>query len=179
MGNTSMGTWIGRSSESVKHMMRELGLKRSEMELRKIVAYGASRTYFSHGRLPKNTRKDGDISIRVESSGIGYKHIRIAVGKWALLHRINYEKKHGPLPEGIILRCKSSDSLNCDPDNWEPINRNEHLNMNTGRKNFDDKWVAWTIIRDPEARKFIPQEIIELKKAQLQLKRKIKEYEKV
>lgn len=36
-------------------------------------------------------------------------------------HRYLWEKAHGPVPEGHVLKCLSDDKTNCDPSNWEPI----------------------------------------------------------
>lgn len=43
--------------------------------------------------------------------------------RWRLVHRINWEAAHGPVPEGHALKCLDGNRLNTDPSNWEAIPR--------------------------------------------------------
>lgn len=43
--------------------------------------------------------------------------------RWRLLHLVNWEKKNGPLPEGMCLKCLDGNRQNTDPSNWELIPR--------------------------------------------------------
>ncbi|SCX89230.1 HNH endonuclease [Paracoccus tibetensis] len=36
-------------------------------------------------------------------------------------HRYLWEKAHGPVPEGYVLKCLDGDKTNTDPTNWTPI----------------------------------------------------------
>ena len=75
----------------------------------------ASSTFLGHERVHKN----GNVMISVakENPHTGFK--RHYVFKQHLL----WEKKHGPLEEGMVLKCLSDDRSNCDPSNWEAIPR--------------------------------------------------------
>lgn len=57
----------------------------------------------------------------------GYRERKIHDGmplqsRWRLLHLVEWESVNGPIPEGMVLKCKG-DRLNCDPSNWEMIPR--------------------------------------------------------
>jgi HNH endonuclease len=43
--------------------------------------------------------------------------------RWRAVHLLNWEAKHGPIPKGQCLKCKSGDKGNTDPSNWELIPR--------------------------------------------------------
>lgn len=88
-------------------------------------------TQFQPGQLPHNTRHDGAVSIRQKEGEPPYKYIRVACGKWRPLHHVLWQEKHGKMPRGHILRCKTDDTLNCDPANWECISRAENVERNT------------------------------------------------
>lgn len=88
-------------------------------------------TRFKRGNMPHNTKYDGAIREQPDKSGKVYKMIRISLSNWELLHRHNWEKVNGAIPKGMILVCKSEDTLNCDPSNWELITRAENMKRNT------------------------------------------------
>lgn len=88
-------------------------------------------TQYKKGHLPHNTRVDGAISERFDKCGRKYIYVRVALGVWVPMHRFEWEKKHGPIPVGKILRCKSNDSSNCDPDNWYLTDRKHHVKKNS------------------------------------------------
>jgi hypothetical protein len=69
----------------------------------------------------------------------GYRERKIHDGlpmhsSWKFVHRIEWEKLNGPVPEGMVLKCKG-DPLNTDPSNWELIPRGllPRLNGRFGR----------------------------------------------
>lgn len=86
----------------------------------------SARTRFRKGHLPHNTNyeghervsKDGyvEISIKETNPHTGYER------RYVLKHRWLWEQAHGPIPDGMCLKCKG-DQLNTDPDNWELIPR--------------------------------------------------------
>jgi len=41
--------------------------------------------------------------------------------RYVAKHRHLWEAAHGPLPEGMVLKCLDGDKTNCDPANWEAI----------------------------------------------------------
>ncbi|MBW8638970.1 HNH endonuclease [Hoeflea sp. WL0058] len=43
--------------------------------------------------------------------------------RWRAIHLINWEERHGPVPEGHCLKCLDGDKTNVDADNWECIPR--------------------------------------------------------
>lgn len=86
----------------------------------------SARTQFKKGNLPHNTKyagherisRDGyvEISINETNPHTGYER------RYVLKHRWLWEQKHGPVPEGMALKCKGN-RLNTDPSNWEPVPR--------------------------------------------------------
>lgn len=87
----------------------------------------ARRSQFKKGQLPHNTKylghervsKDGYVEISIDEVNphTGYER------RYVLKHRHLWEKQHGPLPEGMCLKCLDGNRLNTDPSNWEPIPR--------------------------------------------------------
>jgi hypothetical protein len=82
------------------------GKKMSRATRKKVAA-----TWFAKGHQPHNTRKDGDKSIRKDTTGRPYIHIRTALGKWELMHRVLWIKKKGPIPKGMCVAFKNGNSL--------------------------------------------------------------------
>jgi hypothetical protein len=86
----------------------------------------AVKTQFTKGHLPHNTHylghervsKDGYVEISVDQRNphTGFER------RYVLKHRWLWEKAHGPVPEGMALKCKG-DKLNTDPSNWELVPR--------------------------------------------------------
>lgn len=86
----------------------------------------SARTRFKKGNLPHNTNylghervsKDGyvEISIAETNPHTGFER------RYVLKHRWLWEQMHGPVPEGMCLKCKR-DQLNTEPANWELIPR--------------------------------------------------------
>lgn len=58
--------------------------------------------------------------------------------RWRAVHLLNWEKLHGPIAEGMALKCKGARS-NADPSNWEMVPRSmlPRLNNRWGR-NYDE-----------------------------------------
>lgn len=84
------------------------------------------------------------------------------------------------MPSGHCLWAKDGNSLNTDPDNWELITRKENRIRNSGSVNLSDSFVSQCIAKnDPLLREEIKtnhQELIEVKRQQLILSRKIKNH---
>lgn len=115
------------------------------------------RNWFTKGHRPHNTGKNGDVSTRT-SGKMKYKWIRISKNNWELLHRHNYKKFIGTIPDTHFVTFKDGNTLNCDPKNLKLEGIQEHMARNT-------------IMRfDPQLRTAIHL----LSK----FKRKIKQYEK-
>jgi len=47
--------------------------------------------------------------------------------QWQAEHVYSWIKKNGPVPDGMILRCRDGNTLNTNPDNWQAVTRKEHL----------------------------------------------------
>ncbi|TKT58375.1 HNH endonuclease [Rhizobiaceae bacterium LC148] len=88
----------------------------------------AQRTQFRKGQVPHTFRgagheridtKDGYVVIIVdeENPWTGAKTRPVHKHRWL------WEKKHGPIPDGFVLKCLDGDKTNCDPSNWELIPR--------------------------------------------------------
>jgi hypothetical protein len=115
-------------------------------------------TFFKPGHLPMNAKHDGYISVRKDSKGRYYAHIRISQGKFDLLHRHIWIQENGPIPQGMIVAFKNGNSLDCRLENLEIITRKENMMRNS-------------IIN-------LPEDLREVILVLTQLKRKIKKYEK-
>jgi hypothetical protein len=97
----------------------------------------ARRTQFKKGNLPHNTHflyhervsKDGyaEISIDETNPHTGYER------RYVLKHRWLWEQAHGPVPEGMALKCLDGNRLNTDPSNWEAVPRGLLPRLNGGR----------------------------------------------
>jgi len=99
----------------------------------------SARTQFKKGVSPLNTKyaghervrkADGYIEISVDETNphTGFER------RYVLKHKWLWQQKHGPVPEGMALKCKG-DRLNTDPSNWELVPRGllPRLNGRSGR----------------------------------------------
>lgn len=136
-------------------------------------------TQFKKGNITPNTKYDGAERICKD----GYIEIRISLGKYVHKHRHEWEKINGPIPEGMILVCKSEDKLNSHPDNWDMITRVENMNRNSGPLNLTDNMVATYLAassrkvdQDLKQEYLKHPDLIHTKRNHLNLNRKIKEY---
>lgn len=87
----------------------------------------SARTQFKAGQLPHNTKylghervsKDGyvEISVKETNPHTGYER------RYVLKHRWLWEQEHGPLGQGVCLKCLDGDKQNTDPSNWEAVPR--------------------------------------------------------
>lgn len=88
----------------------------------------SARTRFQKGQRPHNTKgpghemlcpKDGYIYMIVAERNphTGAETRRVLKHKWL------WEQTHGPVPDGMCLKCLDGDRTNTDPANWELISR--------------------------------------------------------
>lgn len=160
---------------------------------------------YKKGNLPGNTLYDGAITIRNDrrqKTGLitPYKYIRIRKAVWVLYQRYVWEQHNGKIPRGYVVRFKDGDTMNCDINNLECISMAENARRNQNRKKakhtmelnreegyqtpfekLTDNAVAGMLsFGNPEIRDLIKQnpELIELKRAQLLLNRKLRNHEK-
>ncbi len=93
---------------------------------------GMKRTQFKKGQLPKNTKTDGEITVRTNyKRRTKYYYKRVALGKWKELHRLLWQEHHGPIPRGYNVQFKDGNTLNCTIENLYLIPRNEQMKQNT------------------------------------------------
>lgn len=98
---------------------------------RKGVNYpGMKATQFKPGHPPHNHRPVG--SIRKNREGYIYKKVA-EPNKWRMLHVLNWEAVHGPVPPGHALIFKDGDRSNCEPDNLLLVTRAELAVINRRR----------------------------------------------
>lgn len=91
-----------------------------------------SLTMFKKGNLPRNTKYDGYLSKRHHKrDGKDYMFIRIAQGKFELLHRKIWMDANGPIPEGMQISFKNGDTLDCRLENLELITMAENMKRNS------------------------------------------------
>ncbi len=86
----------------------------------------SAKNHFKKGNLPHNANylwhervsKDGYVEISIDETNphTGFER------RYVLKHRWLWEKKHGPVPAGMALKCLG-DRLNTDPSNWEAVPR--------------------------------------------------------
>lgn len=86
---------------------------------------------FKRGNLPHNAKHDGAITIRRDKNGHDYKWIRVALGKWEMLHVHIWQQANGQVPHGHIVVFKDRNTLNCTLPNLELITREENMRRNT------------------------------------------------
>ena len=71
---------------------------------------GGVESQFKKGHQPHNTKYDNCISIRY-TKGRPYKHIRVGLGKWVLLHRKIWIDAYGIPEKNQIIYFKDGDSI--------------------------------------------------------------------
>lgn len=87
---------------------------------------------FKTGSIPPNHKPVDSKRIDVD----GYIYIKTAEPNiWRMKHIIVWEKRHGAIPAGRILRFKDGNTLNCRIGNLELISRSLHCRLNKLRYN--------------------------------------------
>lgn len=93
-------------------------------------------TMFRKGNLPHNTKylghervsKDGYVEVSIAETnphtGFGRRYV--------LKHAHEWEKLHGPVPEGMCLKNIDGNRQNADPSNWQLIDRALLPSLNGG-----------------------------------------------
>lgn len=100
----------------------------------------ARRTQFKAGALPHNTKGSGH--ERIDSKD-GYTIVIVdETNPWTGAktrpvhkHRWLWEQQHGPIPDGMVLKCLDGEKLNTDPSNWELVPRALLPRLNGGPRN--------------------------------------------
>lgn len=144
-----------------------------------------SATRFKKGHLPHNAVgfEDGDITIRHDHPGRGgfpYYYIRLSLGKWKPLHSYKWEQVHGAIPKGHCLWFIDGNPLNVELSNLELITRAENMKRNSCSLRLTDGYIAFCLCGKNNMHLYEEmlknKELIEVKRQQLLLRRKIKEY---
>lgn len=99
----------------------------------------SSETQFKKGHKPHNYKPVGAIIYDKD----GYKVIKVSDegrqrDKWCYLHRNNWEKAYGEIPQGHIVIFLDGDKENCNLDNLALIDRREHGVMTRQRLRTSD-----------------------------------------
>lgn len=86
-----------------------------------------AKTQFKKGSRPHNTKYAGhervskggyvEISVNETNPHTGFERRHV------LKHRYLWEQAHGPVPEGMALKCLDGNKQNTDPSNWKPVPR--------------------------------------------------------
>lgn len=137
-------------------------------------------TRFQKGQLPHNTKPVG--YERVDKDGYLYCKVE-GKRKLVLKHRYVWEQHNGPIPKGYNIQFKDRNKHNCDIENLYMISRaNQMAKENSASKNLPDSAVAVYLVGKRGKDKALVEEIknnhpelIELKRTQILLNRKIKE----
>lgn len=150
--NRVIAKMLGRKYLAIKNRALKLGLKKSpeymagqpgcfrkgEPTWNKGLSYQPGgrikESQFRAGNKPHNTVPVG--AEVVDSYGYRKRKVRDDAPKgkayqnWKFVHVIAWEKRHGPLPDGYIVRFRDGDKENIDPDNLVAVSRAEHGVMN-------------------------------------------------
>lgn len=82
---------------------------------------------FSKGNRPHNYQPIGTEVLTKD----GYIKIKIAnPNKWQLKHRVTWEKHHGPIPKGYIVKFIDDNKENCNIENLMLISMKENAVIN-------------------------------------------------
>jgi hypothetical protein len=175
--------WIERSRRKKGWGNPNKGKKQHEFMSAEMIEH-SKKTRFKKGQVSLNTLYDGAITIRHDhpdrNGGRPIKHIRIAKGKWKELQIYNWEKKNGPVPKGYVLACKNGNTLDCKASNWYLLSKADNARRNAGHIHLPDSYVAHLLAghkhRDMKEEFLKDKELIQTKRALIQLNRKIKIY---
>lgn len=171
----------------IEKKMTLLGLKRSEDEYNYI-----RRRNIQIGLTPAWSKKNNVYTLGIKPIapngtirewkhyGRMIKHIKID-GKFRHYHRYLWEQAYGKVPKGYNIVFKDGNTLNCVLENLECITDREIQLRNSGTINLADGFVAFCMLGQKstkEQRQIIIDshpELINLKRTQMLLTRKIKE----
>ena len=78
------------------------------------------------GRALHNYVPIGHETIRTD----GYTWVKVAERKWEATHRLLYEKSHGPIPPGGVVRFRDGNPMNFLPDNLHLVTKAENSRLN-------------------------------------------------
>jgi hypothetical protein len=106
-------------------------------------------TQFKKGQKTWNSRfAIGD--HRINTDGYIDQKIREDLkgsSNWRALHRILWEKVHGPVPPGMLVTFKDGEKLNCVLDNFELMSRADNARRNAVWKRFPKELADIVMLR--------------------------------
>jgi len=175
------------TKKHIEKKMNLLGIHRTEEEFNYIrkrnikegLTYAWSKKDNVYTLGIKPVAPDGTIRIW-KHYGRMMKNIKIN-GKFRHYHRYLWEQANGKVPKGYNVVFKDGDTMNCVLENLECISDREIQLRNSGTINLADKFVAFCMLGQKstkEQRQSIivnHPDLIELKRTQMLLTRKIKE----
>jgi hypothetical protein len=179
-GRIAKGTRIGIGSEFKKGMApHNKGKEISEWMCAENIE-NSKKGRFKKGNVSHNTlpigseriSKDGYIEVKIRHSD-NLQHNN----NYEFKHRVLWQDHHGPIPEGMVIRV-NGDKLNFTIDELEMISQREHAIRN----NQCDTAIVkkYFGVKEPEAVEKIIEampDVIQLKRTNLILNSKIKNYE--
>lgn len=115
------------------HLPLNKGVRMSD-ELREKLKH----TFFQKGRLPHNTKSDGEISFRKDKRGVIIPHYRVSTSLWIPLKNKIWQDHHGEIPKGHLIILKDGDNLNTAIENLECISMADNMRRNTIHRYPDD-----------------------------------------
>lgn len=90
---------------------------------------------FKKGIVPHNHRPVGTVVMTTD----GYLKRKIREPNvWEFVHRAEYEKHYGPIPEGMVVIFKDGNRGNCDIRNLKLISAAENAQLNRRHLRFED-----------------------------------------
>ncbi|MDP2338049.1 MAG: hypothetical protein Q8N05_16710 [Bacteroidota bacterium] len=137
-------------------------------------------TAWRKGNIGPLTAENGEIRWRT----VGWM-IRIDVDKWEFYARWLWKQQHGDIPEGYNVVYKQGESSKKHIptiDQLQCVSNAELLSLNSGSDELTDKYIVEKLSHlKPALRKAFSEmsELIELKRNELKLRRKINELEKI
>lgn len=94
----------------------------------------ARRTTYKKGDTPMNHKPVGTESLRRKWDGEEYWFVKVAEpNKWRLKQQVEWEKLHGPIPEGKMVTFLDGDINNFDRENLVLIDMVENIYLNKNR----------------------------------------------
>lgn len=129
---------------------------------------------FKEGAIPHNWKPIG--SERITRDGyveVKYKDERNARTNYELKHRLIWIEKNGPVPKGCVIIFKDGNARNFEDDNLAMLTMRENMIRNM----FSDISIAKRFFDTEDIENEEIKALIRLKRAELKLKQKLKEYE--
>ena len=93
------------------------------------------KTCFKKGHVPHNHHSIGTVVMTTD----GYLARKIGEpNSWEFVHRAEWEKHNGPIPDRMMVTFKDGNHENCDISNLKLISREENAVLNKLRLRYDD-----------------------------------------